>query len=246
MDGMGTDDAQLQSRKVQDRFDALPVNMARWTTSPYSCEQLAAAVLNISAVSPHPEGTQDGFPTPGQLTAALRNLSPHVPSQELTQNGSLTYAQLADALRNLTPDVPTQENPSPGLPSYAQLNAALRNLSLDTPSQDTFAEGFPTYTQLAQALRDLSPATPSPINETSGFPTYAQLATALRALPPVPTSRRIRVPRYAALGGLNDFVAFPRHALPERSQLSSLRDYALAIETAQCMLLARSCRSRTR
>ncbi|KAG3081285.1 hypothetical protein PI124_g21961 [Phytophthora idaei] len=94
----------------------------------------------------------------------------------------------------------------------------MRNLSPDTPSQDTFAEGVPTYTQLAQALCDLSPATPSPINETSGFPTYAQLAAALRALPPVPTSRRIRVLRYAALGELNDFVAFPQHALPERSQ----------------------------
>ncbi|KAG3160566.1 hypothetical protein PI126_g6832 [Phytophthora idaei] len=195
MDGMSTDDAQLQSRQVQDRTDALPAKMARSTTSPYSYEQPAAAVLNISAVSPHPEGTQDGFPTHGQLTAALRNLSPHVPSQELTQNGSPNYAQLADALRNLTPDVPTQDNPSPGFPSYAQLNAALRNLSPDTPSQDTFAKGVPTYTQFAQALRDLSPATPSPINETSGFPTYAQLAAALRALPPVPTNRRIRVPR---------------------------------------------------
>ncbi|KAG6942756.1 hypothetical protein JG688_00017942 [Phytophthora aleatoria] len=106
MDGMSTDDEQLQSRQVQDRTDALPANMARSTTSPYSYEQLAAAVLNISAVSPHPE-------THGQLTAALWNLSPHVPSQELTQNGSPTYAQLADALRNLTPDVPTQDNPSP-------------------------------------------------------------------------------------------------------------------------------------
>ncbi|KAG2835599.1 hypothetical protein PC129_g4304 [Phytophthora cactorum] len=171
MDGMSTDDAQLQSRQVQDRSGALPVNMVRSTTSPYSYEQLAAAVLNISAVSPH-----------DQLIAA--------PS---------------DALRNLTPDVPAEDNPSPSFPSYAQLNAALRNLSPDTPSQDTFAEGFPTYTQLAQALRDLFPATPSPINETSGFPTYAQLAAALRALPPVPTSRRIGVPRYAALGELSDF-----------------------------------------
>ncbi|KAG3116870.1 hypothetical protein PI124_g533 [Phytophthora idaei] len=168
----------------------------------------------MSAVSPHPEGTQDGFPTHGQLTAALRNLSSHVPSQELTQNSSPTYAQLADALRNLTSDVPTQDNPSPGFPSYVQLNAAPRNLVPDTPLQDTFAEGFPTYTQLAQALRDLSPATPSPINESPGFFTYAQLAAALRALPPVPTSRRIRVLRYASLGELNDFVAFPRHALP--------------------------------
>ncbi|KAG2934832.1 hypothetical protein PC115_g5040 [Phytophthora cactorum] len=150
MDGMSTDDAQLQSRQVQDRSGALPVNM-------------------------------------------------------LTQNGSPTYTPLADALRNLTPDVPAEDNPSPSFPSYAQLNAALRNLSPDTPSQDTFAEGFPTYTQLAQALRDLFPATPSPINETSGFPTYAQLAAALRALPPVPTSRRIGVPRYAALGELSDF-----------------------------------------
>ncbi|KAG3056857.1 hypothetical protein PC121_g15117 [Phytophthora cactorum] len=147
MDEMSTDDAQLQSRQVQDRSDALPANTARSTTSPYSHEQLAAAVLNISAVSPHPEGAQDGFSTHGKLTAALRNLSPHAPSQELVQNGSPTYAQLADALRNLTPDVPTQDSPSPGFPSYAQLNAALRNLSPDTPSQDTFAEGFPTYTQ---------------------------------------------------------------------------------------------------
>ncbi|KAG4051288.1 hypothetical protein PC123_g13496 [Phytophthora cactorum] len=144
MDGMSTDDAQLQSRQVQDRSDALPANTARSTTSPYSHEQLAAAVLNISAVSPHPEGAQDGFSTHGKLTAALRNMSPHAPSQELVQNGSPTYAQLADALRNLTPDVPTQDSPSPGFPSYAQLNAALRNLSPDTPSQDTFAEGFPT------------------------------------------------------------------------------------------------------
>ncbi|KAG3068340.1 hypothetical protein PI124_g8283 [Phytophthora idaei] len=70
MHGMRTDEALLQSRQVQDRSDALPANIARWPTSPYSFEQLAAAVLNISAVSPHPEGTQDGFPTHGQLTAA--------------------------------------------------------------------------------------------------------------------------------------------------------------------------------
>ncbi|KAG3167302.1 hypothetical protein PI126_g3847 [Phytophthora idaei] len=38
IDGMSTGDAQLQSRQGQDRSDALPANMARSTTSPYSYE----------------------------------------------------------------------------------------------------------------------------------------------------------------------------------------------------------------
>ncbi|KAG2775209.1 hypothetical protein PC129_g13560 [Phytophthora cactorum] len=40
MDGMSTDDAQLQSRQVQDRTDALPANMARSTPLPIRTSSL--------------------------------------------------------------------------------------------------------------------------------------------------------------------------------------------------------------
>ncbi|KAG6944940.1 hypothetical protein JG687_00017566 [Phytophthora cactorum] len=79
MDGMSTDDAQLQSRQVSSQ------ELTQNGSPTYA--QLADALRNLTPDVPTQDNPSPGFPSYAQLNIALRNLSPDTPSQDTFAEG---------------------------------------------------------------------------------------------------------------------------------------------------------------